>query len=86
MTFTNEIRREIMLIAWDFYRTDRHEGFGQALKRAWAWIRKTMARPNRIIQQVAAGATHVRVSSLVQRRDRKHLGQDEARRQAMWGE
>ena len=85
MSPINEIRRQVMRIAWSFFRTDRLEGFGAALRRSWAWVKKTYAKPCRITRQVQAGATHIRVSSLVRRRDRKHLGNHEARSQAMFG-
>jgi len=85
MTITNDIRREIMQIAWGFFRTDRHEGFGCALKRAWAWIKRTLARPDRIVRQVKAGASHIRVTNLVRRCDRRQRGKDEVRWQAMYG-
>jgi hypothetical protein len=85
MTITNDTRRRIMLIAWDFFREDRHEGFGRALKRAWAFVKRSHQRPDRITRQVAAGATHLQLTSLVRRADRRHLGNDLARRQAQFG-
>ena len=85
MEITNDTRRRIMLIAWDLFRDARAEGFGAALKRAWAFVRRTHLKPDRIIRMVAAGATHIRLSSLVRRADRRHLGNDAAWRQAQFG-
>ena len=85
MTNANEIRRDVMLIAWDFFREDRQEGFGRALKRAWAFLRRTHRKPDRIMRLVASGATHLQLTSLTRRSDRRHLGNDTARRQAQFG-
>ena len=52
MTVTNDTRRRIMLIAWDFFREDPHEGFGRALKRAWAYVRRVSRKPDRIMRQI----------------------------------
>ena len=85
MTITNETRRRIMLIAWDFFREERHEGFGRALKRAWAFVRHTHRKPDRIIRLVMSGATHLQLTSLTRRADRRHIGNDAAWRQAQFG-
>jgi hypothetical protein len=85
MTITNDTRRRIMLIAWDFYREDRADGFGQALKRAWAFVGRTHRRPDRIMRLVASGATHLQLTSLTRRADRRHLGNEAAWRQAKFG-
>ena len=85
MTVTNETRRRIMLIAWDFFREDRHEGFSRALKRAWAYVRRVCKKPDRITRLVASGATHIQLTNLTRRADRRHLGKDAARRQAQFG-
>jgi len=85
MTITNETRRRIMLIAWDFFRTDKPDGFGVALRRAWAFVKRTHLKPDQFTRMVAAGATHIKLTSLVRRADRRHLGNDGARRQAKFG-
>ena len=74
-----------MLIARDFFREDRHEGFGRARKRAWAYVRRVSGKPDRIVRMVASGATHIQLTNLTRRADRRHLGNDAARHQAQFG-
>jgi len=85
MTVINDTRRRIMRIAWDVFREDRHEDFGRALKRAWAYVRRVCKKPDRITRLVAAGATPIQLTNLTRRADRRHLGKDAARRQAQFG-
>ena len=85
MTITNDTRRRIMLIAWDFFREDRHEGFGRARKGAWTYVRRVFGKPDRIVRMVASGATHIQLTNLTRRADRRHLGNDAARHQAQFG-
>jgi len=85
MTNANEIRRDVMLIAWDFFRADKHEGFASALRRAWAWTKKSAKAVVRIARQYRAGVRQISFGSMVRRADRNHLGNDAARRQAAFG-
>lgn len=62
MSTANETRRSVMLIAWDFFRADREEGFGSALRRAWAWVKKSAAHTKRFLK-ASMGAKTVRFFS-----------------------
>ena len=85
MTPANQNRREVMLIAWDFFRADRLDGFASALRRAWAWKKKAAKSVERIASQYRSGVRRISFGSMVRRADRRHLGADLARRQAAFG-
>ena len=74
-----------MLMAWDFLREDRHEGCSRALKRACAYVRRVSRKPDRIVRMVVSGVTHIQLTNITRRADRRHLGNDTARRQARFG-
>ena len=85
MAAANQLRRDVMLIAWDFFRADKAEGFASALRRAWAWTKKSAKAVARIASQYRAGVRTIQFGTMTRRADRRHIGNDAARRQAQFG-
>lgn len=56
MRCTNETRRRIMGLAWDFYRADTARTFADALRRAWRWTKGVAAAGRRIVEAAKGGA------------------------------
>jgi galactokinase/mevalonate kinase-like predicted kinase len=62
MTATTETRRNVFKLAWELFRSEPTEGFGQALRRAWAMTKKMAAAVSKFARKIA-GASTVRLSS-----------------------
>jgi hypothetical protein len=45
MTFNNQTRREVMLLAWDLHRTYPDRGFADCVRGAWKFTKKLGAKP-----------------------------------------
>jgi hypothetical protein len=75
MKTTNEIRREIMDLAWGLFRADRSRGFADALAGAWRWMKGRAARvaANAVWMARAAGRT-VSFGSMLQSPIRRRVG------------
>ncbi len=55
MSCNTETRRNVMLMAWDFYRADKHEGFASALRRAWAFTNRLTGAAKHLIKRAKMG-------------------------------
>ena len=55
MSCNTETRRNVMLMAWDFYRADKHEGFSSALRRSWALAKKLAGAAKQIVKRARNG-------------------------------
>jgi len=65
----NQTCREVMQMAWDFFRADELEGFASALRRAWAYTKKLTKFALKAFKTLrTTGAQTVRFSSLMSRR------------------
>ena len=85
MTTANQIRREVMLMAWSLKRAEPTRSFASCLRGAWKMSKQAAKDAARIIGMMRRGMTTLRVSPMTRRQDRRHIGNAEARYQAAYG-
>ena len=85
MTTANEIRREVMLMAWGLKRAELTRSFADCLRAAWKMSKQAAKDAARIVSMMHRGMKTLRLSPLSRRQDRRHIGNAEARYQAAYG-